>query len=535
MSSHSEGGSSLHVHHEGTVTSIDISDREDVQKLRSSAIGLLLVLFLCVTGSAPLAVFMFNFPFVVGAGNERYAPAAFFFATIVLTIFSVGYVQMARRIRAAGGMFTYVSHGLGRTLGIVSGFSLAAAYTLFGASLIGGFAAFAQSKVASMTDTDPINWVWYAIIGIIGIALLGYFDIPISAKLLGVALILELVIILVFTIGVFAQGGNDGISIEPVLPWNAFQGVAFGLGIFIAFWSWVGFEAAPNYAEETKDPHRTIPIAVYVSCVFVGVLYTLASWASVSSYGPANEAFDALAAGTTSVFGGEIAVDYLNFNVVPAEQLIGSWLGHGMELFIITGAFACAAALNNAGLRYTYALGREGLLPRALGRTHPKHKTPHVAVLTQAAIALAIILAFRFLADRSALDVYYWIAVQGVIWIILVQALTSLAVWAYFRRQPASERHWFKTTVAPWIGFLAQILVLYLCYKYLSSLAAGDVLYVKELARIGNWGGFEIDITWLGIIGVLVPVAALAYALFLRTARPERFEHAGRFVNEGQL
>ena len=332
------------------------------------------MLFLCVTGSAPLAVFMFNFPFVVGAGNEKYAPAAFFFATIILTIFSVGYVQMARKLRAAGGMFTYVSLGLGRVTGMVAGLSLAAAYTLFGASLIGGFAAFAQAKVASATDSDPINWIWYAILGIVGIAALGYFDIPISAKILGVALITELIIIFIFTVGVFGQGGNDGVSIDPVLPWNAFQGIAFGLGIFIAFWSWVGFEAAPNYAEESRNPHRTIPIAVYVSCVFVGVLYTLASWASVSSYGPGNEAFDALTAGATNVFGGELAVDYLNFNVVPGEQLIGSWLGHGMEIFIITGAFACAAALNNAGLRYTYALGREGLLPEG-ARSHASRST----------------------------------------------------------------------------------------------------------------------------------------------------------------
>ena len=537
MSNVSEGGGGApqpHVHHEGTVTSVDISGREDVEKLRAGSIGLVSVLFLCITGSAPLAVFMFNFPFVVGAGNERYAPAAFLFATIVLTIFSVGYVQMARKLRAAGGMFTYVSHGLGRALGMMSGLSLAAAYTLFGASLIGGFAAFAQAKVASVTNTDPINWIWYALIGIVGISALGYFDIPISAKILGVALLFELAVILIFTVGVFGQGGNDGVSIDPVLPWNAFKGIAFGLGIFIAFWSWVGFEAAPNYAEESKNPHRIIPIAVYASCIFVGVLYTLASWASVSSYGPANEAFDALTAGTTTVFGGEHAVDYLNFNVVPARELIGSWLGHGMEIFIITGAFACAAALNNAGLRYTYALGREGLLPKALGRTHPKHHTPHVAVLTQALIAVVIVLAFRF-AGRGALDVYYWIAVQGVIWIILVQALTSLAVWAYFRRQPASERHWWKTTVAPWIGFVAQILVLYLCYKYLSSLAAGDVLYVKELGRIGNWGGLEIDITWLGIIGVLVPVLTLVYALYLRTANAAKYETAGRFINEGEV
>ncbi len=164
--------------------------------------------------------------------------------------------------------------------------------------MIGGFAAFAQAKVASV-DQHAIRSTGSGTrsSAIVGIAALGYFDIPISAKILGVALLFELAVILIFTVGVFGQGGNDGVSIDPVLPWNAFQGIAFGLGIFIAFWSWVGFEAAPNYAEESRNPSRTIPIAVYVSCVFVGVLYTLASWASVSSYGPGNEAFDALTAG----------------------------------------------------------------------------------------------------------------------------------------------------------------------------------------------------------------------------------------------
>ena len=87
MSNVTEGGDGAlhpHMHHEGTVTSIDVSDREDVDKLKAGSLGLVTVLFLCVTGAAPLAVFMFNFPFVVGAGNEQYAPAAFLFATIVL-------------------------------------------------------------------------------------------------------------------------------------------------------------------------------------------------------------------------------------------------------------------------------------------------------------------------------------------------------------------------------------------------------------------------------------------------------------------
>ena len=308
MSSQSEGGGGAphpHMHHEGTVTSVDVSGRGDVEKLKGGSLGLVSVLFLCITGSAPLAVFMFNFPFVVGAGNERYAPAAFLFATIVLTIFSVGYVQMARKLRAAGGMFTYVSHGLGRSLGLMSGLSL-----------VGGVHALrcvadrrvrrlrpGEGCIGYRQPADQLDLVRaarhrrYLRAGLLRHSHLGQ-------RSWASALLFELAIILIFTIGVFGQGGNNGVSIDPVLPWNAFKGVAFGLGIFIAFWSWVGFEAAPNYAEESKNPHRIIPIAVYASCVFVGVLYTLAAWASVSSYGPANEAFEALSAGTTTVFGG---------------------------------------------------------------------------------------------------------------------------------------------------------------------------------------------------------------------------------------
>ena len=82
-----EGGGHPTMHHEGTVTSLDVSGRDDVEKLKGGSLNLLGVLFLCVTGSAPLAVFMFNFPFSVGAGNEFGTPAGFLFATVVLASF----------------------------------------------------------------------------------------------------------------------------------------------------------------------------------------------------------------------------------------------------------------------------------------------------------------------------------------------------------------------------------------------------------------------------------------------------------------
>ena len=52
-----------------------------------------------------------------------------------------------------------------------------------------------------------------------------------------------------------------------------------------------------------------------------------------------------------------------------------------MQVLILTGSFACAMAFHNVAMRYFYAMGREGILPRALGRTHPTHKSPYIASL----------------------------------------------------------------------------------------------------------------------------------------------------------
>src|ERR1700751_3680685 len=101
----------------------DVSQRQDVAKLRKHAVGLGGVLFLTVTGSAPISAMLFNTPIVVGYGQGQGAPAAFIFATVVLVVFSVGYVAMARQKTTAGGFYSYISHGLRREIGIGTGFA----------------------------------------------------------------------------------------------------------------------------------------------------------------------------------------------------------------------------------------------------------------------------------------------------------------------------------------------------------------------------------------------------------------------------
>src|SRR5580700_1456372 len=180
----------------------DVSQRADVAKLRKGAVGLGGVLFLTVTGSAPISAMLFNTPIVAGFGNGVGAPAAFIFAMIVLVIFSVGYVAMARKKTTAGCVYSYISHGLGREIGIGTGYGSVLAYSVFEASLCGGFAYFLNLKLA--VYGIKIGWPWLALAMVVIISLLAYFDIRLSSIVLGVGLISEIVVLIVFDIFMFA-------------------------------------------------------------------------------------------------------------------------------------------------------------------------------------------------------------------------------------------------------------------------------------------------------------------------------------------
>ena len=128
------------------------------------------------------------------------------------------------------------------------------------------------------------------------IGVLAYFDIHISARLLGIALISEVVFLLIFDVLIFGQGGEN-IQTAALNPVNAFKNMpgfgsggdaiaagAWAVGVFFAFWSWVGFEMAPNYGEESKNPKKIVPMAMYISVIGLGIFYVVTSWAAISGY-----------------------------------------------------------------------------------------------------------------------------------------------------------------------------------------------------------------------------------------------------------
>jgi amino acid transporter len=522
----SEGGG-MHEHHEGmlpVVDSVDVSSRDDVHKLHGGAIGLWGVLFLTVTGAAPISAMLFNTPISVGFGNGLGTPAGFLVATIVLTIFSVGYVAMSRKVTAAGGFYSFISHGLGRELGMASGLAMVVAYSVFEVSLVGGFAYFATLKL-NQYGYHP-SWYWAGLFMIVLISILAYFDVHISARVLGAALIGEVLLLLIFDLVVFGHGGHN-VQAGAINPLNAFKSLpasghgssavaagAAGIGIFFAFWSWVGFEMAPNYGEESKEPKKIVPRAMYISVIGLGIFYVVTSWAAISGY-PSTAAAAHIA-----------QTDPANFYFIPAKEFGNEFLKDLMSYFIITGSFACGMAFHNTTARYLYSLGRERVLPTALGRTHPRHRSPHIASITQSVVAAIIVGLFVWRASVPAgsnaaagvayLQVYGLMAVMGVVSILAIQALVSIAILNYFRNHHAADHHWWTTILAPIIAAVTQAYVLYLALDNLTFLGAG-YWYAKWLC----WADLAIFLVGIG------------YAFYIKSNDRAKYETIGRMINEG--
>ena len=490
------------------------SPSEHHGRLQDGALGLPSVLFCIVTGAAPLTAMLFNVPVSVNGGGWA-TPAAFLLATVSLTIFSVGYIAMSRRVTSAGGFYTFVSRGLGRVMGLGSGLLIALCYMVFVGAVIGVMGYFAASTVQTFTGLALPAWLYMAI-GLAIMSLLAWFHIELTAKVLGVMLVAEVLALLVLGIGVFAHGGAQGFSPAPFNPVAIFDNPgavavfgtgAAGIALFAAFWSWVGFEMAPNYAEESREPHRIASIATYGSVIGLGVFYMFVSYAFVTGWG--------LTASVKAV-SDQLNGVYASAFYPLSDRYVGGWLTAVIEILAVTSSFACAMAFYNTSARYLFALGREGVLPRVLGRTS-KHRSPGVASATTTAVVALYCLGFTLYdpsTEAALTKLGTWSPLLGVLGILAVQALVCVAIIRYFLTTARDGFRIWSTLVAPVLGCAAMVGACYLLIANRDALAAAQGVPFITLLPYVPPGIF--------VVGVVV-------ALVLRSRRPEVYDGLGHF------
>lgn len=481
-------------------------EEQTFRSLKPNAVGLVGVLFMAVATCAPITAMAGNVPIAVGFGNGIGAPGGYIFALVVLTIFSVGFLMMARYITTAGAFYGFISHGLGRVVGLASGLLCVFCYMIFEPALVGIFSAFAHDTVRAQLGLN-VPWPVFAGIMLAAIAILTYFDINLTAKVLAVFLLTEISVLLFMAFGVlFSGGGPDGISLAPLNPINAFKGVAPGLGLIFAFWSWVGFETSAVYGEESKNPKRNVPLAILISVVGVGIFYTFVSWMAIDGNGLHQSVALAKGSNPFALF------------INPTREFVGGWAVTLFEWLLITGSFACGMAFHNDAARYLYNFGREGFFSRRLGETHPVHGSPHIASFTQTAIATLLVAVFWATGQDPYANLYTILAMGGTLALLLVQTLCSFAVIGYFhvKGYHPEARNWLTTFAAPLVGGIGMIVVVFLLITNFST-AAGSAS--SSLA-------FKL-IPW---IVCAIAIGGMAFSLYLRARKPERYAILGHVV-----
>ncbi|MBU8867757.1 APC family permease [Paenarthrobacter aromaticivorans] len=455
-------------------------------------------------GELVMNVLAFSSPLTTVAGtlpvmllfSGHTAPGIYLLVTLMLLIFSVGFVKMSRSVEAPGGFYSFVTAGLGKPAGLGGALLALVGYIFIGFFAPSLFALTLQSFVVNTLGGPDIPWYWYGL-GIIAITtLLAYNRIDLSAKVLTVVMLLESTVVIIFDVAAFASGDvSQGVGFS--MPWITDAGL--GLALLFAVGNFFGFEATVIYRDEVKNPDRTIPRATYLAVVGIGLFYAVAAWAYTAFLGADNVQEEAKA-NTVNLFND------------GATVLVGKIFADVGVVLLITSILASMLSIQNIAARYSFSLAADGALPKALGRVHPRHKSPYVSAMGVGLLWAVATVVFTLLG--VAPEALYPIASgSGTFSVLLLMFITSFAVLVYFvrRRSFAPESVW-KTIVAPIVSVIFLGLITYLAIANYPELIGGSALMTAIF----------MTFTFALFIGGIV------YAYVLRSKRPEVYARLGR-------
>ncbi|MFD9123970.1 APC family permease [Kitasatospora sp. NPDC059571] len=445
------------------------------------------VMVLAVSAAGPLGVVVGSLPLALALGNGPGVPATFVVAMVVQLCFCVGYAALCRRVVSTGGFYRYVGLGLGRPAGVGAAMLALCSYTAMSIGLVGAFGYFTSLVLAK--SGLHVSWMLLAGGGLAVVGLLGYHSVGLSAKVLAVLLVAQIAMVAVYDLAVVAHLGAAAFPAVSFAPATITTG-SLGLGLMMAFSGFAGYESAVLYGEESTDPTRSIPRAAYLAVGAIGLIFVVTSWITIGAIGADQTQERA-----------RRQLGNLMFGLV--DTYASEPLSRAMAILMCTALLASMLAMHNAASRYTFALGRERLLPAVLGRFDSRRYSPACASLAQTAVTALAVAAFA----AAGLDPYLNLATSMVglstLGILVVQAIAAVAIVVHFHRSPESGL--WRTRVAPTIGAV--------------GLLVGTVLSVANYGRFA--GTADPVVVGLPVVLGLAVVGGTGFGLWLRSRRPE--------------
>jgi amino acid transporter len=410
--------------------------------LRGGAIGALGAAVVSMAFMGPATSVAFNT--APGAAKTGFAlPVGIVLALLVCLITASTVSAFSGKLPSAGFAFTFNSHAYGKGTGFVSGWLLALAYGAVGPMLFSAMGSFGSQFLSDQFHWQVPWWVISALVLLI-IWFVGSRGITSSVKTALIFLVLELGVLLALFGTVIGGGGEGGNSLGPFDPANSLTGTSgIGFGMLWGVLMFVGFESAGTLGEETRNPRRNVPRALFTAVITIGVVYVLSGYVAAIGFGAGHA--DALAADSS-----------------PWSTLSDHYWGRGVAwlftLTVLNSQFANALSGSTGAVRIIFSLGREGLLSRRLGRTNDRD-SPVRAWMTYIGLSAVVTFVVGWLI--GPLGTYNLLGSLLGLGIVVLYILMNIGVIRYFWRHHRAEFSVLRHGVLPAVGSVLMLLPIY--------------------------------------------------------------------------
>jgi amino acid transporter len=469
---------------------------ESADRLNKGALRLVDISASTMANIGPAYSFYFGAGFLFLTAGVA-APLTIIVAGIAIALLGNTLSQFSRAHPSTGGFISYVGKTFGGTSAVTTALLCGAGYIIAISSVLaicGGYI----SMVLQYYFNWNVPWVIFSVIFTAGAMYMMFRGVAVSTKLAGLFFGFEMLVLIVVSVAAIIKhvGHLSAVPFEPSHITNGFTGLAAGFPL--AIYLFIGWENSAALAEETGNPRRNVPRAVFLSIALMVTGYVLYAYATATDF----------KYNVTALSGA--AIPFIN-----VSHNIAAWLSLFAWIAGITSTLGVLISAVNSQARLIFNAGREGLLPRWLGKVHPTRRTPVNAIIAFVVIASVIILVWALLhliggdsGSMSALNFFVESSTMGTILVLVVYFLSNLALPFYYRKFRPQEFNILKHLVLPVLGMIAIGVPMYYLVK----------------------PGQPSPYNWFPYAALGVVVVSVLYAFFLSRRDPGLGDRVGSIV-----
>ena len=471
---------------------------EAPDRLNRGALGLVDISASTMANIGPAYSFYFSAGFLFLTAGIA-APLTIIVAGIAIALLGNTLSQFSRVHPSTGGFISYVGKTFGGTSAVTTALLCGAGYIIAISSVLAICGGYLSLLLQYYFNVD-IPWGIFSVVFTAGAIVMMVRGVAVSTKLAGLFFGFEMLVLVVVSVAALIKNGGhlSAVPFQPSHLAGGFSGLSAGFPL--AVYLFIGWENSAALAEETNNPRRNVPRAIYMSVALMLVGYVLYAYATATGF--------------------KYNITLLNSVPIPfiaVSHNVAAWLAVFAWIAGLTSTLGVLISAVNSQARLIFNAGREGLLPRWLGKVHPTRRTPVNAIFAFIAIATVIIVVWALLhlvggskqsGQMTALNFFVDSSTMGTILLLVVYFLSNLALPFYYRRYQPGEFNVLKHAVLPVLGMIAVGVPVYYLVK----------------------PGQPSPLNWFPYAALGVIVVSVIYAFVMNRRDPELGDRVGSIV-----